>query len=257
MIVLDDQLVDYPKSVCWRDAPTQCPRTTDYSPRRTWIRAVVLHTVDGRLGPVKPGGPDTGRDLAYARYQAHTPRLVSWDYTIDLDGSIAASNDPARYYTWHATDVNPVTIGVELVQDGEGALYVDQLAAAVAFVGFLCDRFGIQKQVPVRGGAPLATVLPRLQAPRAGRNFVGVYGHRNQTPNRGPGDPGSAVFLALLAAGFEGLDFGADQDLDVWRQRQRALGLPDDQVDGVPGPMTLARLKAAGYRDGLWVNGRA
>jgi len=47
-------------------------------------------------------------------------------------------------------------------------------------------------------------VVPRLTG--ADGPWSGVFGHRNQTRQRGPGDPGSSVFLALLAAGYAGVE---------------------------------------------------
>jgi hypothetical protein len=38
-----------------------------------------------------------------------------------------------------------------------------------------------------------------------GERFSGLVGHRNLTRQRGPGDPGDAVFEALLKGGFSGV----------------------------------------------------
>ena len=77
--------------------------------------------------------------------------------------------------------------------------------------------------------------------------------HRNQTTNKGPGDPGDSLFVALKNAGYELFDFDNKDDLNVWKQRQASLGLVPSDVDGVPGPKTVAALKAHGHKHGLWV----
>lgn len=258
MLILNSKEVDVPglDSVNWTQDP-KCPRTTDVSVRRTWIHGIVIHTVHGKRGVLKPGYKESKRDLTYAQYQAHTSRDVSWDYTVDTDASVAVSNDPGTHYTWHAGSVNPITIGIELIQDDDGALYEDQFTyGLIPLLHALCDEFAIQKQVPARAGSPISGVVQRLAGPDLGRDVVGVYGHRNQTHNRGFGDPGDHVFAALLADGFEGFDFDAGEDKRVWKSRQLSLGIPMSEADGVVGPKTIAALKAAGYKNGVWVNGK-
>lgn len=256
MLILDGKRRNVPGLTVYNWLDTSgCPRTTDLSPRTTWVRAIVLHTVHGKVGPLRPGGKDTGRDLKYAQYQARTPRSVSWDFTVDLDGSVAQSNDPVDYFTWHATSVNKYTIGIELVQEMDGSVYEEQLAKTVLLVGALCDHFGIQKQIPWRGDGPIDGLIPRIEKGN-GVDVVGVYGHRNQTRNRGKGDPGDHVFRALKAAGFDGFDFARDEDKTVWRARQKAVDIEPKKCDGIPGPGTRAALEQHGYRAGVWVNGQ-
>jgi hypothetical protein len=84
--------------------------------------------------------------------------------------------------------------------------------------------------------------------------MVGIFGHRDNTERRGRWDPGEVVFQMLAARGVEQFDFAAGEDLEVWAKRQRELGIT---ADGVPGPGTVAALKAAGYVDGIWALGEA
>jgi hypothetical protein len=257
MIVLDGKKIDYPLSVCWLENPKWCPKATDVSLRHTWLRGIVVHTVNGKKGPLKPGSKDTGRDFNYARYFANSPRKVSCDYIIDCDGSIAATNDPLHNFTWHAESVNPVTLGIEFVQDDEdGALYEEEIKAGVRFISFLCEQLGIQKQVPAIAGKPDPQVLTRLKAPNDGHTLVGVYGHRNQTTNRGFGDPGNWIFEELLRSGFEGFNFQKEEDIRVWQDRQKDVGIEEKERDGIPGPITQKMLATAGYKNGIWMNGR-
>jgi hypothetical protein len=168
---------------------------------------------------------------------------------------VIVSNDPLRRYTWHAGAVNGFTLGIEMVQEANGDLYADQIAAVVQLIDFLTallsDRgHPIQRQIPWKNGKAVAGVLARLANSDTDQNVTGVYGHRNQTTNRGPGDPGDSIFEALHAAGYLGFDYDSGEDIAWWKAQQRRLGL---QEDGIPGPAMAAALKAEGHAHGLWV----
>lgn len=209
-LVVDGQRVETPglETVSWLDDP-HVPRVTDGRRRvpqaARAARAIVLHTVHGKLGPLsdKASVPSV-RAERYARYQATTTREVSWHLTVDTDGTIVQSADVATWTCWHATAVNGWTVGIELVQESDGTLYRPQLAATVALCELLCARLGIERRVPARAGVPIVGVVPRLTGTDG--PWSGVFGHRNQSHNRGKGDPGDHVFLALLAAGFAGVE---------------------------------------------------
>jgi hypothetical protein len=206
-LVIDGQRVETPgmQTISWLDDPA-VPRVKDGRRRVPQsARAIVLHTVHGKLGPLSdvPSVPSV-RAERYARYQAGTAREVSWHITADTDGTIVQSADVAAWTCWHATAVNGWTVGIELVQEADGTVYRAQLAAVVGLCDLLCARLGIERRVPARGGVPIVGVVPRLTGTDG--PWSGVFGHRNQTRQRGPGDPGSAVFLALLAAGYAGVD---------------------------------------------------
>lgn len=206
-LVIDGQRIDTPglETISWLD-DAKVPRVTDGRrrvPQAT--RAIVLHTVHGKLGGLSDA-PSVPSDRAerYARYQASTTRDVSWHLTVDTDGTVVQSADVASWTCWHATAVNGWTVGVEMVQEADGTLYRPQLAAVVALCDLLCARLGIDRRVPARAGVPIVGVVPRLTGHDG--PWSGVFGHRNQTTNRGPGDPGSHVFLALMAAGYAGVE---------------------------------------------------
>jgi hypothetical protein len=206
-LVIDGQRVETPgmQTISWLDDPA-VPRVKDGRRRVPQsARAIVIHTVHGKLGRVAdaPSAPSV-RAERYARYQAGTAREVSWHLTVDTDGTIVQSADIAAWTCWHATAVNGWTVGIELVQEADGTVYRPQLAAVVALCDLLCARLGIERRVPARGGVPIVGVVPRLTGTDG--PWSGVFGHRNQTRQRGPGDPGSAVFLALLAAGYAGVE---------------------------------------------------
>lgn len=241
-------------SVNWQ-MDRRCPRATDLQPRHFWTRAGVIHTVKGKKGPLRKGKKPSTRDLTYAQYQANTSRDVSWDYTADTDASVAVSNDPVTHFTWHAGAVNQYTFGVELVQDDDGSTYEDQYTEGfVPLIHAVFDNLGIQKQIPVDDKGQI--ILRVIERCRGGRTVVGAYAHCNQTANKPEGDPGRYAFEYLLLSGFEGFDLERNEDRDVWMDRQKALGIPLKDRDGIPGPQTVAALKAAGYKHGIWVNGR-
>lgn len=258
-IVLGGQKIETPglETVSWVDDP-KVPKATDTNRRTMWIRAIVMHTVHGKVGNVRPGNaPPSTRAEVYAKYQANTSRDVSWDYTIDSDGTIVASNDPMVSYTWHATSVNPWTIGIEMVQESNGDIWEGQIMAVVKFLDFLTHELAkrghpIQRQVPMTAdGKPVRGVIPRIENASDAKSVVGIYGHRNQTTSRGPGDPGDHIFDALLRAGYKGMNIDARDDIKFWKDVQTMLGVT---ADGVPGPGTATALMAKGYPGGLWVS---
>jgi hypothetical protein len=257
-IVLNGQKIETPgvETVSWLDDPA-VPQATDRTPRTMWVRAVVVHSVHGKVGVLKPGIKPSTRAEAYAKYQANTSRDVSWDYTIDTDGTVVVSNDPVKFYTWHATSVNPFTLGIEFVQDDDGALYEGQMEAGVKFLDTLTRLMSenlhpIQRQVPVGpDGKPVRGVIPRIVDVTRAKNFSGILGHRNQTTNRGTGDPGDHIFNALLKAGYKGFHLDADDDILFWKNVQSQLGV--HPVDGVPGKITRDALLKMGHKHGLWV----
>lgn len=258
-IVLNGQKIETPgiDTVSWLDDP-KVPQATDKTPRVLWCRAIVMHTVHGKLGVLKPGIKPSTRDILYAQYQANTSRDVSWDYTIDTDGSIAVSNDPIKFFTWQATAVNPFTLGIEMVQDDDGALYEGQMEAAVKFLDLLTrlmaeNNHPIQRQVPITpDGRPVKVTIPRIVNSEDAKKVVGIYGHRNQTSNRGVGDPGDYIFDYLLRANYKGFNLNTGDDLKFWADIQSKLGFAPTDCDGVPGRKTAIAL--ASQNHGLWVS---
>ena len=256
-IVLNGQKIATPglNTISWMDDPTIL-KTPHTNPRRMWVRAVVLHTVDGKEGGLRPGiSPPSTRARTEANYQAHTTRDVSWDYTIDTDGTIIASNDPIESLTWQATSVNPWTLGIEMVQEPNGDLWEGQVDVTVRFLDLLTRELAdrghpIQRQVPMTAdGKPFRGVIARIADAESSKSVVGIYGHRNQTSNRGPGDPGDFIFKALLAAEYKGLSMDLSEDITFWKGVQHMLGLSED---GVPGVTTQQALLAHGHPHGLW-----
>lgn len=237
------------RTVSWKqDGAFALAIPNDGRPRRSPVTAITLHTTEGKLGPVRPGF-GAQRDLAKrnATYWRRSDTHAGAHLLVDTDGLVACTCDLATTTTYHAGSVNEFTVGIEICQARGAVLYAEQLQVVVRLVDFLTATFGIQRQIPL----PYKRRLKRLA--EHGRSFVGVFGHRDQTSSRGRGDPGDAIFELLAAAGYERFDLEASQDIEVWKARQRALGMPEAQVDGVPDARTRAFLVAAGYPDGLWV----
>jgi hypothetical protein len=224
-----------------------------------WIRGIVLHTTKGIPGGtdhrpqvIKPGlGPNRKGDYATARYWATTAKQSGAHLVVDFDGSVVCLADLLTEASYHAGEVNEVSIGIEIYQGDEAELYAGQLDAVVRLLDFLTRRFKIQRQLqyPYRGGP-----VPRIAA--GAQDVVGIYGHRDVTTNRGAGDPGDAVFEALFAAGYERFDFSANTDKAAWRQRQETLNTNHGTgliVNGIPDQLTVAALIASGRTTGLWL----
>lgn len=255
-IILNEQKFEVPdvKTLSWKDPEATglgIKEVTDKSTRKTWLRGIVCHTVHGKLGNLLPGvGPKTSDAIKYAKYQVNTDRDVSWDMTCDLNGDWVVQNDPLKFYTWQAGNVNGYTLGFEMVQHENGDLYEDQIAKVVRMIDFLTAKLGIQRQIPwdVKNNRPLRKTVARIAA--GGSDVVGIYCHYHQTNNRGYGDPGPWLQQALKDAGYETYAFDGD-DKEVWKQRQTALGIT---ADGIPGPGTVRALAASGKKHGMYVS---
>lgn len=263
-IVYNSTAVEVPgfKSISYLEDPKVSPQITDFDARKYRVRAIVIHTTSGSCakGVVLPGRrPTDDKAAVEARYQTRSSRSVSWDFTVGRDAVILCQNDTAKNYSWHATSWNNRSIGFELVQNDDGSLYADQIAAAVALIDTLTRLHGIQRQIPwdKTHDKPVLAMIDRADEHGAkGLNMVGVFAHVNNTKNRGPGDPGPAPFRALKDAGYECFDFQAGEDLTTWKARQTALGFAGSAVDGIALTDTVTALTATGKKHGLWIAGR-
>src|SRR5262245_2126133 len=225
-------------------------RSSDYRPRETsWVRMLVLHTTKGDepLTVVAGSGP-TGMASETARAWAHDPTHSGSHLLVDGDGSVWCVADLAADAAYHAEDLNEVSVGIEICQTPGLEIFEAQLEATVRLCDALTRLLRIQRQfhAPYLGEA---TPVGRLAA--GGTDCVGVFGHRDQTTARGPGDPGDPVFKRLRLANYEQWNFDEGDDLDAWVTRQTALGV---DADGIPGPGTTNALEDAGLPNGLWIS---
>lgn len=211
-IVIAGQRVSVPgvDVVTWLDDPKRAPPVTDGYRRRGPVLAVVLHTSRGVRGTVRPGARPSSRAETLALYQTRTDRAVSWDFTVDTDGTTLQQSDPAKWVCYHASEANGWTCGIEMVQHPDtGDLWQAQIDATVALVGALCDALTIPRRVIVSAtGEPMLGQVKAIQSRNEGGlqgSWAGVIGHHHLTRNKGPGDPGVDIFRALLAAGYAGV----------------------------------------------------
>lgn len=211
-LIVGGQRIEVPdvRVVSWLDEPKRVPKATDGRVRATIPTAIVLHTSRGVPGKIQQGARASGVAEALARYQAQSSRDVSWHLTIDTDGEVLQSCDVSSWLAWHASSANGWTIGIELAQHADsGDLWSAQVDALVAVCDVLCRMLRIPRCVPVEAnGRPVASPVRAWQERSEGgrgEHFVGLVGHRNLTRNRGPGDPGDAIFDALLSRGYVGI----------------------------------------------------
>ena len=224
--------------VTWLDRPDVAPPITDGRERAAGnVVALVMHTSRGRRASVREGARPSERGERLARYQSRTARKVSWHLTGDTDGDVFQQADLATWTAWHVEEANGWTVGYELVQHRDDpTLYRAQLDAAVAVCGAVCDALRIPRRLFVdAGGRPWLQPVPSLLMAKyggPGGRWSGVLGHCQLVPDevRGPGDPGDAIFRALLDAGFEGVPVEAP----VATSRSRRSAAPSASATPAP-----------------------
>lgn len=247
---------------CWEDPSPKLKYITDKNPRTRQVRAIVCHTTPGDRFTLKPGRyANDNAALANARYQTNTDRDVSWDWTVSGTGKVFVQNDVAKFYSWQGGNVNPISVGFEMVQvkETDGLhLYEEQIKSAVLACDFYTYMLGIPRQIPWNKteDKPDRRVFPRASstAGTGGQDMCGVYGHRNITSNKPWVDPGDDIFYALRDAGYELFDFTKNEDLDTWKKRQLQVGLSGKDVDGLPLKGTRSKVESILHKPrGLWV----
>lgn len=269
-LVLHGHKVDVPglDSVDFVDDPRFRLSKSGYRFRTkgTWIRGVVLHTRMG-VWPTRVSDKRVSRnwDKVVADRWANSGRMAGAHIAIDSDGSYACLADITDDVTFHAGQVNPYTVGIEMYQEPDGTIYVPTLMACVEIVDILTRELSIQRQMPTTAQISKRFASANIHAPKdkkslaclpggkSGRDFVGVYGHRNCTRNRGKGDPGDDIWSMLAVMGYEAYDVDTDDDRRVWKKRQKDMGLSNSLCDGIPGIGTVNRLRQIGKPYGLWV----
>lgn len=256
-LLVHGKVVPVPGLTVWNplNAPAWCklsPR--DYRPRRTtWVRQVIVHTTKGMWPQaIKPGKGPVNREQSVAHYWQDDPTQSAAQIVIGSDGEVACLADLALICAYHAEMSNDWSIGIEIYQEADGSIYQAALDAALKLIAFLCDLFEIFLQVPSRKypGSPIARMDVHCHSP-GGPDMIGVFGHRDNTDNRGRGDPGDAVFFELRENhGADAWDYDRNEDKAKARHAQAFLnehhnaGLSED---GVAGPKTYRAAKAAGY----------
>lgn len=240
----------------------------DYAMRQTpWIRQVIVHTTGG-LWPqaVLPGRAPGGHARQIAEMWQGADRgggervHSAAQLIVDFDGTVVCLCDLAAIAAYHAEASNHWSIGVEMCTWPEGEISEVTLKATAQLVDALCwPLFPIPRQMPrgpyrnepiarmefnqlLLGGAQKRTQL-------GGPNLCGVFGHRDNTSERGAGDPGDAIFKELDLLGFERVDFHTFEDLLIGKERQAQLNARGARltVDGVVGSRSLLAAENLGF----------
>lgn len=266
-LVINERRVEIPglDSICFLDDEKYqlAPSGFHDRPPDTWIKAIVLHTRMGLVTKrVQTRGANRRWDELVAGRWDRSGRMAGAHIAIDADGSFSCMCDLELHAAHHAGHVNDFSIGIELYQGADGTMYLPTIEAAVQIVDVLTREFGIQRQLPAEHGV-LTRILKGGKKPRrksrqlawtpgglAGRDFAGVYGHRNTTRNRGRGDPGDEIMLELARVGYEIFELEQNEDKKRWQDRQLRYGAGPD---GIPGPKTRAAFEAGGFIRGLWI----
>ena len=242
----------------WEDDSRLSLSPNDGRKRKTrWPRMIINHTTKG--WPTTKNGknqqhiiedipPNKGKEFDVARYWKNSPKQSAAHFVIDVDGSVGQLADIFSTVTYHATVSNEFSVGIEMYQESDGGIWRPTLEACAQLNLEICKALGIQFQIhkPYE-----QKPINRLKS--GGKECVGIFGHRLNTNNRGPGDPGDFIDDFLIDLGAEVFDFDRNEDIETWKERQDVLGLVSD---GIPGPQTVQALKEAGYRHGIYALGK-
>lgn len=239
----------------------------DYAPRsspRAWIRQITIHTTKGTWPQlIRPGSGPSGRAKSVADYWYSSSSHGGAPFVIGSDGIVWCLVDIGKYQTYHATTVNPWSVGIEMYQEADGSIYEATLDSCVKLVLKLCDILGI----PFQGSGRTYVengILQRML--HGGVDVVGVYGHRDNawdfehgTSSRGKGDPGNEIFSRLNAASKLNFDIDMREDLAFWSRVQNAINTALGStsrlsVDGKCGPSTVTALRQLGLWNGGVIN---
>ncbi len=243
----------------------------DYRQRpRTTVQQLICHTTGGKWPQaILPGKGQAGHakriaDMWRGADRGGGERVHSAaQLVIDDDGTVVCLGDLIRQMSYHAEGSNPYSVGIEACTMPDGSIYEAVLATYVRLVCALTwsgfpgsGLLPIPAQVhvgPYRGDPlsrmEIGTGLQRHQL--GGPDMVGVFGHRDNTSERGRGDPGDEIFQRLTRqSGFESLDYATGEDLTVGKKRQSILVARGESlvVDGVVGPATIAAMRRQGFR---------
>lgn len=168
--------------------------------RRKPVAHIVLHTTGGYPDSKHPTPQRIRSEAAEARhcqarnvyaYWTRTDRIGAAHLLVDADGAIYQIADLSTRAMYHAVGFNQVSIGIEVVQQGDSSLFAAQLVSVVELCEWLALRFAL----------PHSVAMPYVGV-RDVVDGVGVLGHRDLSSNRGSGDPGDFVMEALVDAGW-------------------------------------------------------
>lgn len=234
----------------WRNLAWARLDPRDYRERRSpWVRQIIVHTTKGKWPQhIKPGKGPRGAARIVADFWRGDPTHSAAHIVVDRDGSVACLADLADHTAYHATVSNEWSVGIEMYQESDGGIYEAVLESTVAICRAICGAIGIPFQIAgdTYRNAPIDRMVD------GGRDCVGIFGHRDNTTNRGRGDPGDDLYRLLIANGAEPFNFAAHEDLFAWMRRQQRLNSwgAKLQADGVCGPATMIAMQELGFAHG-------
>lgn len=217
---------------------------------RVLIDYVVLHTTLGAPDNtfkhsqqvIEGAGPATDVGKQLAQMWGTDGRCAGSHLAIGFDGTVYCLCDLLLEESFHATTVNLHSVGIEYQQGRQSELYSVQLEAGRRLVDWLTLYFEIPRMIPLGyKGIP----IPQLAV--GGHGYRGVFGHRDQSIQRGAGDPGDFVMQSLR---YRAIDVAGGAYVTYWQAVQRWLGFSGTDVDGDPGPHTFRALRARGFAGG-------
>jgi len=157
---------------------------------------------------------DLVRQIAYTTNPFFEQITQAFNKSIDFEN---LNQDLVTIEAYHCSQVNPYSIGIEMYQELDGTITEATLNTAVKICDVICTFLSIPKQFPSSNSIMKEFARPDGKAHKtkkraymegglSGKEFFGVFGHRNATRNRGKGDPGDLVFDKLTKFGFIRLD---------------------------------------------------
>jgi len=242
----------------------------DYAMRPSlYVPQLIIHTTGGKWPqPIIPGRGPAGHAKQVAEDWRGTnkgggDRVHSGaQILIDFDGTVYCLVDLMRCAAYHAELSNSRSVGIEMCTRPDGSIYGATLDACATLAALLAwsgvegsGLLPIPFQMP-RGpyrNRPLRrmeTGNGKTRHQLGGVDCVGVFGHRDNTSERGYGDPGNEIFARLAALGAEGLDYDGGEDRIVGKARQITLNHQGAKLaeDGIVGPASLAAARRLGYQ---------
>lgn len=229
-----------------------------------WVSIVCAHSTGGNWPqPVIAGSGPGGHAREILEMWRRDPRSSAAHLVVDFDGVVYAAADLQLHEAYHAQAINPRSIGIEMSTRPDGGIYQATLTATVDLIAALtCSGRPGSGLFPIPfqhragyNGQPIRRLeIGGVQS--EGRDVCGIIGHRDQTGQRGHGDPGDELMLELQLAGSEPVDYDSGQDLELGKRRQARLNElslerprwpPLLTVDGVCGPASIAAMRLHGF----------
>lgn len=242
----------------WHDDPEMSIGPIDGRRRKTrQVQSIGLHaTVGDEPQIVLPGAgaPGLARRTVRAWHEDDLEdRHAGGHLIVDADGTIWCLADLLRDVTFHAEAMNELSVGIEIAQSQRLEIRQVQVSNTVR----LCDAVTLLMGIQRAFHSPyLGEDKPVARLAAGGKDFVGIFCHRDQTTRRGPGDPGNAIVEAIGEADYDAFNVEEREDIVEWSFRQRRLNQRGAKltIDGIPGPATRAALQALMLKPGgMWV----